>query len=161
MKSFAFIVSISIITSFVVGVLIGPYMFHTTHDHDHHSAMEMNSNEMSVHAYRDTHMAVSASIKGTLLAEGEYACCLEKPCTYCIAKTPGHGEGASCHCLDDVMNGVHPCGECIGEILEGHGNPFLAEYFATAIAEKVGLQHLDSLKAIISDIYDISVDEQV
>ena len=37
------------------------------------------------------------------------------------------------------MNGKHPCGECIGEIMEGKGNALIAEYFATAIAEEVGV----------------------
>jgi len=56
---------------------------------------------------------------------------------------------------------VHPCGECIGEILEGHGNPYLAEYFAAAIAEEVGEQHLEILKQIISEEYDISIEDHV
>lgn len=90
----------------------------------------------------------------------KYRCCLTDACTYCIEKTPGHGEGAVCDCLSDIMDGVHPCGECIGEILEGHGNPYLAEYFAAAIAEKVGMQHLPTLKKIISEKYDISIEDQ-
>lgn len=94
-------------------------------------------------------------------ASTEYRCCIEKPCWYCIQKTPGHGEGASCTCLDDVMAGKHPCGECIGEILEGHGIESLAPYYAKAIAEEVGEQHLDHLKGIISDTYEVSVEEQV
>ena len=92
--------------------------------------------------------------------EGKYRCCLEKPCTYCIEKTPKHGEGATCDCLADVVEGVHPCGECIGEILEGHGNPYLANYFANAIAEEVGKEHEETLRQIISEKYDISLDEQ-
>jgi len=88
-----------------------------------------------------------------LMHEGHYRCCLDKPCVYCLSK---HGE---CDCLADIMNGVHPCGECIGEILEGHGNPLIAKYFATAIAEKTG--HLDAIQQIISEKYDISVEEQV
>ena len=95
-----------------------------------------------------------------LLDDREYKCCLEKPCTYCIEKTPGHGEGASCNCLKDVVEGVHPCGECIGEILEGHGNPNLAKYFANAIAEKVGDGHMQTLKKIIEEKYDVALDEQ-
>lgn len=59
------------------------------------------------------------------------------------------------------MNGVHPCGECIGEILEGHGNPYLAEYFARAIAEKVGEQHIGTLREIISEKYGIAVEDQL
>jgi hypothetical protein len=93
--------------------------------------------------------------------EHKYRCCLEKPCVYCIEKTPGHGEGAACECLKDIMEGVHPCGECIGEILEGHGNPLIAEYFAQSIAEEVGEEHLDTLKEIVEEKYGIPVDEQI
>ncbi|MAF20804.1 MAG: hypothetical protein CMI55_03935 [Parcubacteria group bacterium] len=93
-------------------------------------------------------------IISTLIDQGQYACCLEKPCVYCIEKTPGHGEGATCHCLQDVVEGRHPCGECIGEILEGHGNKYLSQYFAAAIAEEVGQEHLETLKQIIAQKYD-------
>ena len=65
------------------------------------------------------------TIISELITQGNYTCCLDKPCTYCIEKTPGHGEGATCNCLADVVEGRHPCGECIGEILEGHGNKYL------------------------------------
>lgn len=91
-----------------------------------------------------------------LISKGEYKCCLETPCTYCLVK---HED--SCDCLDDLMVGVHPCGECIGEILEGHGNPLLSEYFATAIAEKVGEQHIDTLKQIIYEKYDMPIENQL
>jgi len=101
------------------------------------------------------------NIVGNLITQEKYACCLAKPCTYCIEKTPGHGEGAACRCLDDVMNGRHPCGECIGEILEGHGNKYIAKYFATAIAEEVGIDHLKAIKEIIAEKYNISLDEQI
>lgn len=92
---------------------------------------------------------------------GDYACCLIKPCSYCIEKTPGHSEGASCHCLDDIMNGEHPCGECIGEILEGHGDKYIAMYFARAIADELGMEYLDTLKQIIAEKYDITIEEQL
>lgn len=92
-----------------------------------------------------------------MIEHGMYKCCLENPCTYCIEKTPGHGEGATCDCLADIVAGKHPCGECIGEILEGHGNPYLVEYFAVAIAEEVGMQYLDILHEIIADKYDLPV----
>ena len=98
---------------------------------------------------------------GNLIAHGDYTCCLEKPCIYCIEKTPGHGEGATCSCLEDVVNGKHPCGECIGEILEGHGNRFLTKYFAKSIAEEVGEEHLDSLRQIISEKYKVTPSEQL
>jgi hypothetical protein len=115
----------------------------------------------SVEEKRAHFIELKEDIQQTMKEELGYRCCLETPCVYCIEKTPGHGEGAVCDCLADIVNGVHPCGECIGEILEGHGNPLLAEYFATAIAEEVGEQHLSMLKRIISEKYDIPVDEQV
>lgn len=89
-----------------------------------------------------------------LLAQGEYACCLEKPCFSCFELDPWHGKGESCHCLDDLVNGVHPCGECIGGILSGRGNPLLKPYFAPALAEEVGQEYLETLEKIINEKYD-------
>ncbi len=105
----------------------------------------------SVTEQREEFIGLKTSIQGTMLSNGMYRCCLEKPCTYCIEKTPGHGEDAECSCLEDLVNGVHPCGECIGEILEGHGNPYLKEYFAEAIAEKTG--ELEAIERIIEEKY--------
>ncbi len=110
---------------------------------------------------REAFIEMKDHMIGEMIADEKYKCCLEKPCVYCIEKTPGHGEGATCSCLEDVVNGVHPCGECIGEILEGHGNRFLAKYFASAIAEEVGEEHLETLKEIVSSKYDISIDGQI
>lgn len=130
---------------FVLGVLmISLFPSNTNHD------MEKE---------REDFILLKNKIIGEQIPQGNYKCCLEKPCTYCIEKTPGHGEGAICNCLEDVMNGKHPCGECIGEILEGHGNVFLAEYFAKAIAEETG--ELDAIKKIISEKYEISIEEQL
>jgi hypothetical protein len=108
---------------------------------------------MSMDMKREEFISMKNTIQGELLGEGNYRCCLEKPCTYCIEKTPKHGEGAECSCLEDIVNGVHPCGECIGEILEGHGNPYLKEYFAVAIAEEVGEEHLSTIQSIIEQKY--------
>ena len=116
---------------------------------------------MSMDEKREDFILQKQEIQGEMLSHGNYACCLEKPCTYCIEKTPGHGEGATCNCLKDVVEGVHPCGECIGEILEGHGNPFLAKYFAKSIIEEVGEQHTESIKQIISEKYEISIADQI
>ncbi len=96
-----------------------------------------------------------------LLAEGRYKCCLTKPCSYCFSDPDHQDEELVCDCLEDIMNGEHPCGECIGEILEGNGNPLISEYFATAIAEKVGADHLIALKQIVADKYDMPVDKQL
>jgi len=110
-----------------------------------------SSHSMNMAKERETLISLKAEIQGEMLQQGKYKCCLEKPCTYCIEKTPGHGEGAECNCLGDLVNGVHPCGECIGEILEGHGNPYLKEYFAPAIAEKTGEQ--EAIQRIIDEKY--------
>jgi hypothetical protein len=107
----------------------------------------------SVHEHREEFLAHKQMIIGELISKEKYQCCLAKPCTYCIEKTPKHGEGAECSCLEDIVNGRHPCGECIGEILEGHGNPYLADYFAKAIAEEVGEEHLKELQEIIEEKY--------
>ena len=95
-----------------------------------------------------------------LLAEGRYKCCLTKPCSYCFSDPDHQNEELVCDCLEDLMNGKHPCGECIGEILEGNGNPLISEYFATAIAEKIGENYLLALKQIVADKYDMPVDQQ-
>jgi hypothetical protein len=108
---------------------------------------------------REEFISMKEAIQEEMRHDGMYMCCLEDPCVYCIEKSPGHGEGASCLCLEDVMNGVHPCGECIGEILEGHGNPLIAEYFAKAIAEKTGQE--DAIKEIIYEKYGIPVEDQL
>ncbi len=94
-----------------------------------------------------------------MINSGNYKCCLMKPCSYCIEKTPGHGEGTTCDCLKDIVEGRHPCGECIGEILEGHGNKYLAEYFPVALAEEIGPQYLDTLRQIISEKYNVPIVE--
>lgn len=126
-----------------------------------------NINHHNMHEYheergdREAFIEMKDHMIGEMIADEKYKCCLEKPCAYCIEKTPGHGEGATCSCLEDIVNGVHPCGECIGEILEGHGNRFLAKYFAYAIAEEVGEEHLETLKKIVSSKYDISIEEQI
>ena len=120
----------------------------------------LNHSTMNTEEKREHFISLKNNIQLELIDDREYKCCLEKPCTYCIEKTPGHGEGASCNCLKDVVEGVHPCGECIGEILEGHGNPNLAKYFANAIAEKVGDEHIQTLKEIVEEKYDATVDEQ-
>ncbi len=124
-----------------------------------HNNMDMMMNDMDEH--RMSFLSQRNGMVSTMMAHGQYRCCLEKPCTYCIEKTPGHGEGAACDCLSDVVNGQHPCGECIGEILEGHGNPYLAEYFAAAIGEEVGMQHINTLREIISEKYNISIEAQL
>jgi hypothetical protein len=139
----------------VIMLLVGVYLPINDESSMH---MEMSMDNMGEH--RGELLAHRDSMIEEMLEHGNYRCCLEKPCAYCIEKTPGHGEGATCDCLADIVAGEHPCGECIGEILEGHGNPYLSEYFALAIAEEVGEKHIDTLREIISDKYDISTEDQ-
>ena len=141
------------VVALLIGIIIGNTSllgFRMNHDDDHH---DMHHDHMTMDDHRMAFLNEKEEIIGTLIEKGEYSCCLEKPCTYCIEKTPGHGEGATCSCLEDVVNGVHPCGECIGEILEGHGNKFLSEYFPEAIAEEVGMHHLATIEQIIDEKY--------
>ena len=81
------------------------------------AVIRINGQHMTMDGMRKDFIAQKNAITGEMLTKGMYRCCLEKPCTYCIEKTPGHGEGAECSCLEDIVNGVHPCGVCIGEIL--------------------------------------------
>lgn len=146
----------------VLGLLIGyftPPLQTMDMSADHMEAIKMES----IDVQRTAWIGIADNIRGKLALEGKYNCCLEKPCWYCIQKTPGHGEGATCECLDDIKNGSHPCGECIGEILEGHGrkDTELVRLYAKAIAHKVGEQHTEHLKEIIADMYDISIQEQI
>ena len=97
----------------------------------------------------------------SLLAEGRYKCCLKEPCSYCFFDSDHMNEELICDCLEDVMNGGHPCGECIGEILEGNGNPLISEYFAIAIADEIGPNYLLMLRQIISEKYGVPVDQQL
>ena len=152
---------------FLIITLIGTYFYAPViarnHAHDHlamHKNMEteMGSN---IAEHREMYLAHKNLMVSNQLLDGKYKCCLETPCNYCLEKTPKHGEGASCSCLEDVMNGLHPCGECIGEILEGHGNKYIAAYFATAIAEEVGITHLPTLQQIIFEKYGVPVEDQI
>jgi hypothetical protein len=95
-----------------------------------------------------------------MLPDGDYACCLHKPCSSCAMLDPHHGEGSACTCLDDVMNGRHPCGECVGGIIGGRGNPFLAKYFARSLADGQPGPYYEALKQIVADKYGVAEDEQ-
>lgn len=162
-KSFSIV---ALTLALVIGISIGQFglarYWMPPHEHDVQHMHEMMDGEskgevvMEHHDMSEQRLAFvdqKQRIQNKLLHDGKYSCCLEKPCTYCIEKTPGHGEGATCSCLDDIMNGRHPCGECIGEILEGHGNKYLKDYFAPAIAEEVGMEHLETVQKIIDEKY--------
>ncbi|MFH1400861.1 MAG: hypothetical protein ABIH41_05040 [Nanoarchaeota archaeon] len=140
----------------LIGAVLAPLWLTAMHGTDMHDDL----NTMPMDARREAFIDIKQDIIGNNLAAGGYRCCLEVPCTYCIEKTPGHGEGSTCDCLEDIVNGRHPCGECIGEILEGHGNKYLSNYFAKAIAEEVGEQHLDALRQIMFEKYGIAIEDQ-
>lgn len=132
----------------------GMNMMHHGFDYDDHEYLSSDDDRLAFIQMKD-------DISKEMRDEGNYECCLLNPCAYCIEKTPGHGEGASCHCLDDIMNGEHPCGECIGEILEGHGNKHAAMYFATSLADELGTEYLDMLKQIMTEKYNLTIEEQL
>lgn len=133
----------------IAGMAFGYFIKPSVPPEDHLARIK----DKSIAEQREDWMAIANSIRGELAMEGKYDCCLEKPCWYCIYKTPGHGAGAECTCRQDILNGEHPCGECIGEILEGHGLAELKPYYAKAIAHKVGFKHESHLQEIIDDMY--------
>ena len=155
------------VVALVIGVVLSWWFLPSWHhyqmargqdvDDHHHAMMGHHSHEhdfdLSGDEARAEYLVMRDAIAGDQREHGNYACCLEKPCTYCLEKTPKHGEGSACTCLEDIMNGVHPCGECIGEIMEGHGNKFLSKYFAPAIAEEMGEHHLAALEQMMSEKY--------
>lgn len=116
----------------------------------------VNFADLSVEEQRAEWMSEADIIKGR--ADVTYRCCQEDPCWYCIQKSPGHGEGADCTCEDDILAHENPCGECIGEVLEGHGLVTLQDHYAAAFAEKIGEisasgdNHQAHLENIINDI---------
>lgn len=138
---------IAVATIFLVGMKNGADLGH-------------DSQKFSIEYNKEVVREKDEAIKN-LLAEGRYKCCMKEPCFRCFSKSGNLEKELVCDCLVDVMNGKHPCGECIGEILEGEGNPLIAEYFATAITEKFGEQHLETVKQIIAEKYDMLVDKQI
>lgn len=152
-RSVFYLINFTLIALLILNIIFINFPRHMSYSN------HMDMKNMEMHEQRETFIELKESIQGDLLPNGEYRCCLEKPCTYCIEKTPGHGEEATCDCLADLMNGVHPCGECIGEILEGHGNPYLAPYFANAIAEKTGEK--EAIKRIILEKYGTPLKDQL
>ncbi|MBS1269591.1 MAG: hypothetical protein MAG794_00542 [Gammaproteobacteria bacterium] len=116
---------------------------------------------MPMEQQREMVVAMKGHMHGELLPVRAYRCCLDKPCSKCLEKTPGHGIGATCDCLADIMNGKHPCGECIGEIMEGHGNPLISEYFAAAIAEEVGERYKPMLMEFVAERYGMPIERQL
>jgi len=135
-----------IIAIVVAGI---PILFHT-----------MNMEEMvmdSINGEKNMRLAIASEQKEAmyqLIREGKYRCCIENPCSYCFLNSTVSEDGTVCDCLDEIVNGEHPCGECIGEILEGNGNKYLSEYFPAAIADEIGDQYLGVLGKIVDDKYN-------
>ena len=140
-------------------VLIGGVVFSTVFFMPS-SKMNHRAEKYSTEHNKEIIAEMDEGIKN-LLAEGRYKCCMLKPCSRCFSNPDHHDKELVCDCLVDIMNGKHPCGECLGEILEGNGNPLISEYFATAIAEKIGEDYLPALKSIIADKYDMPADRQL
>ncbi len=88
----------------------------------------------------------------SLIDADRYKCCLEEPCGYCLFKNKGQ-DGLVCDCLKDVMEGEAPCGECVGEILEGEGNPLLAAYFSKALIEEFGEANRQLIDSLVNQRY--------
>ncbi len=88
-----------------------------------------------------------------LIKQGKYRCCLEKPCRYCFYKNNPDENGRLCNCLDEVVAGEAPCGECLGEILEGEGNHLLKEYFPNSLADELGKENLPFIKRLLQKKY--------
>tara|TARA_B100000745_G_scaffold295539_1_gene239767 strand:+ start:5788 stop:6258 length:471 start_codon:yes stop_codon:yes gene_type:complete len=143
------------ITLLLIGGVIGGTVFLTPTSEMNHGAVEY-----SAEYNKEIIVEKDEGVKN-LLAEGRYKCCLTKPCSYCFSDLDHQDEELVCDCLEDTMNGKSPCGECIGEILEGNGNPLISEYFATAIAETIGEDYLLTLKQIMADKYDMPVGRQL
>ena len=124
------------------------------------SRMSHSAKQFSSESNKEVGMEVGEGIKN-LIATGRYKCCLTNPCSYCFTDKEHQDRELVCDCLVDIMNGKAPCGECVGEILEGRGNPLIAEYFATAIAEEIGAKYLSTIQDIITDKYGIPATEQL
>lgn len=121
------------------------------HASGHHSHAPATNNESVSY---DAHVASKDALMKKHMAEGDYACCLAKPCASCLELDPYHGEKAMCHCLEDIVNGEGPCDECAGGILAGRGNPYLVSYFSDAISAKYGEEHRVTIERIIKDAYE-------
>jgi len=101
-----------------------------------------------------------AALLQKYIDSGKYRCCLKEACHYCMFKKRSEKDEAICDCLDDVVEGRFPCGECAGEILEGKGNYYLRSYFAKSLASEMGEDSYPMLKRLMQEKYGISPEEQ-
>ena len=158
------LIALALLVAFLLGTLVSTVLPNTTYTHHHDAAMHHPMLFDETGASENETVLLSSlqeQLMGDLLREGKYACCLKEPCVTCLTLTPWHGEGASCTCLADVVNGAAPCGECVGGILGGRGNPYLAQYFAASLAEELGAAAQPLLQEKMEVLYDIPVAEQV
>ena len=93
----------------------------------------------------------------SMMSGSKYGCCSLTPCIFCL-NDPEHN--GVCDCFEEVINGESPCTECVGNILQGNSNKYLAKSFAKAISEKMGDEYLLTLKEIIAQKYNVPVNEQ-
>ncbi len=100
------------------------------------------------------------NMKHRFIADGRYKCCLVNPCTECLLDAVHLNKELKCDCLLEVMEGEAPCGECVGEILKGEGNPLVAEYYANALYREIGISK-EELKRIIAGKYNLPASEQI
>lgn len=152
---------LKIISAGIAGLLVIPLIIGFT---SMQSQQDMSMKHSAMKNTTEYNKEVGTEIEegiANLIAEGRYKCCLEKPCSYCFAKQDKHDKELVCDCLEDIMNGKHPCGECIGEILEGEGHPLIAEYFATSLAEEIGEGYLEILQTIMFEKYGMPVTQQL
>ncbi len=99
----------------------------------------------------------SKSMHNSMMGESGYGCCTQIACVFCLTDSEHKGV---CDCFEEVVNGESPCAECVGNILQGNGNKYLAKSFAKAISEKMGDEYLLPLKDIIAQKYNVPVNEQ-
>ena len=90
-----------ILPAMIISFAFGRYFLPISVSHEDHEGMDMSQ-------MRDHFVSQKTDMQKIMLASGDYRCCLDTPCIYCIEKTPGHGEGATCSCLEDVVEGRHP-----------------------------------------------------
>ena len=136
------------------GVFVGVYTSNDVNVVQKHS--QMNTVAYNKEIGEETKVGVLQ-----LIAEGRYKCCLENPCSYCFTDTEHQDREMVCDCLVDIIDGKAPCGECLGEILEGEGNELLAEYFAQSVADELGQDALPLLKDYMEETYGIAVSAQL
>jgi len=109
----------------------------------------------SVDQQRASLISLKTGIQQKLIPRHGYRCCLDTPCMSCIEEAGAHGHGATCDCLSDIVNGAPPCGECVGGILAGRGNPYLVEFYPGVVSGIIGQEYLPALKSFFAEMYGV------